>query len=240
MRRRLAENKLKPWRKDMWCIPQVDADYVARMEDVLDLYAEAPDPKRPVVCFDESPVQLIGEAREPIPCEPGQPERYDYEYRRNGTANLFVFLDANRPWRKVRVTERRTAQDFAQCMRDLVELHFPKAERIRVVLDNLSTHSAGALYQTFPADQARRVLRRLELHYVPKHASWLNMVEIEIGVLARQCLARRIDSYAHLVTETAAWEQQRNAAGARINWMFTTDKARAKMGRAYPGTSKES
>jgi len=234
VRRRLAENDLQPWRKKMWCVPLIDADYVARMEDVLDLYAEPPDPQRPVICFDESPVQLIGEAREPILCEPGQPERYDYEYRRNGTANLFVFLDANRPWRKVRVTERRTAQDFAQCMRDLVELHFPKAERIRVVLDNLSTHSAGALYQAFPADQARRVLRRLELHYVPKHASWLNMVEIEIGVLARQCLDRRIDSYAHLVTETAAWEQQRNAAGARINWMFTTDKARAKMGRAYP------
>ena len=183
MRRRLAENDLKPWRKDMWCIPQVDADYVARMEDVLDLYAEAPDPKRPVVCFDESPIQLIGEVRQPIPAKPGQIERYDCEYRRNGTANLFVFLDVNRPWRKVKVTERRAAEDFAACMRDLADVHYPEAERIRVVLDNLSTHSAGALYQTFPADEARRVLRRLEFHYVPKHASWLNMVEIEIGVL---------------------------------------------------------
>ena len=195
VRRRLAENKLKPWRKDMWCIPQVDADYVARMEDVLDLYAEAPDPKRPVVCFDESPVQLIGETRLPIPAKPGQIERYDCEYRRNGTANLFVFLDVNRPWRKVKVTERRAAEDFATCMRELAEVHYPEAERIRVVLDNLSTHSAGALYQTFPADEARRVLRRLEFHYVPKHASWLNMVEIEIGVLASQCLDRRIESY---------------------------------------------
>ena len=192
VRRRLAENDLKPWRKDMWCIPQVDAEYVARMEDVLDLYAELPDPNRPVVCFDESPTQLIGEVRTPIPAKPGQLERYDCEYRRNGTANLFVFVDVHRPWRKVKVTESRTAVDFAACMRELADIHFPKAERIRVVLDNLSTHSPGALYQAFPAEQARRVLRRLEFHYVPKHASWLNMVEIEIGVLAAQCLDRRI------------------------------------------------
>jgi hypothetical protein len=165
-----------------------------------------------VVCFDESPIQLIGEVRQPIPATPGQIERYDCEYRRNGTANLFVFLDAHRSWRKVKVTERRAAEDFAACMRDLVDIHYPRAERIRPVLDNLSTHSAGALYQAFPADEARRVLRRLEFHYVPKHASWLNMVEIEIGVLARQCLDRRIDSFARLVTETAAWEKRRNAA----------------------------
>jgi transposase len=234
VRRRLAENDLKPWRKDMWCIPQVDADYVARMEDVLDLYAEAPDPKRPVVCFDESPIQLIGEVRRPILPKPGQIERYDCEYRRNGTANLFVFLDVNRPWRKVKVTERRAAEDFAACMRELTDVHYPKAERIRVVLDNRSRHSPGALYQTFPAEEARRVLRRLEFHYVPKHASWLNMVEIEIGVLAGQCLDRRIDSYTRLVAETAAWEKRRNTERARINWMFTTEKARAKMGRAYP------
>ena len=168
VRRRLAENDLKPWRKDMWCIPQVDAEYVARMEDVLDLYAEAPDPKRPVVCFDESPTQLIGEVRQPIPAEPGQLERYDCEYRRNGTANLFVFLDVHRPWRKVKVTERRAADDFAACMRELADVHYPKAERIRVVLDNLSTHSAGALYQTFPADEARRVLRRLGVPLRPQ------------------------------------------------------------------------
>jgi transposase len=234
VRRRLAENHLKPWRKDMWCIPQVDAEYVARMEDVLDLYAEVPDANRPVVCFDESPIQLIGEVRTPIPAKPGQLARYDCEYRRNGTANLFVFVDVHRPWRKVKVTESRTAVDFAACMRDLVDVHFPAAERIRVVLDNLSVHSAGAFYQAFPAQEARRLLRRLEFHYVPKHASWLNMVEIEIGVLAAQCLDRRIASVAQLVTDTALWEQQRNAAGAQIKWMFTTEKARAKMGRAYP------
>jgi transposase len=234
VRRRLAENDLKPWRKDMWCIPRVDGEYVARMEDVLDLYAEEPNPKRPVICFDESPTQLIGEVRQPIPAEPGQLERYDCEYKRNGTANLFVFLDVHRPWRKVKVTENRAAVDFATCMRDLADVHFPKAERIRVVLDNLSTHSAGALYQAFPPYEARRLLRRLEFHYVPKHASWLNMVEIEIGVLRGQCLDRRITSQKQLVSEIAAWERQRNAAGARIKWMFTTEKARTKMRRAYP------
>jgi len=145
VRRRLAENDLKPWRKDMWCIPQVDAEYVARMEDVLDVYAEEPDPKCPVVCFDESPTQLIGEVRQPIPAQPGQLERYDYEYKRNGTANLFVFSDIHRPWRKVKVTDSRTAVDFATCMRDLTDVHFPNAERIRLILDNLSTHSVGAL-----------------------------------------------------------------------------------------------
>ena len=234
VRRRLADADLKPWRRKMWCIPEVDADYVARMEDVLDLYAEAPDPRRPVICFDESPIQLIGEARRPIPPEPGQIERYDCEYRRNGTANLFVFLDANRPWRKVKVTERRTAIDFAVCMRELAEIHYPKAELIRVVLDNLSTHSVGAFYQAFPAEHARRLLRRIEFHYVPKHASWLNMVEIEIGVLSSQCLDRRIESRQLLVAEVAAWEKKRNAARARVNWSFTTEKARSKMGRAYP------
>jgi transposase len=240
VRRRLAENHLKPWRRDMWCIPQVDADYVAHMEDVLDLYAEAPDPTRPVICFDESPIQLIGEVRQPIAATPGQIERYDCEYRRNGTANLFVFMDVNHPWRKVKVTERRAAKDFAICMRDLTDVHYPSAERIRVVLDNLSTHSVGALYQAFPADEARRVLRRLEFHYVPKHASWLNMVEIEIGVLVGQCLDRRIDSYARLVAETNAWQKRRNAERARIKWMFTTEKARAKMARAYPKPAAKS
>ena len=150
VRRRLAENDLKPWRKDMWCIPQVDGEYVARMEDVLDLYAEEPDPKRPVVCFDESPTQLLGEVRQPIPAEPGQLERYDCEYKRNGTANLFIFLDVHRPWRKVQVTNSRAAVDFAACMRDLTDVHFPEAERIRLVLDNLSTHFPGSLSKPSP------------------------------------------------------------------------------------------
>ena len=174
VRRRLAEDDLKPWRRKMWCIAQVDGAYAARMEDVLDLYAEQPDPKRPVVCFDESPTQLIGEVREPIPAAAGQPERYDCEYRRNGTANLFVFLDAHKSWRDVKVTDRRTAHDFAFCMRDLADTHYAEADLIRVVMDNLSTHNPGALYETFPAPEAHRILQRLEFHYTPKHASWLN------------------------------------------------------------------
>jgi transposase len=240
VRRRLAEDDLKPWRRDMWCIPQIDGTYVARMEDVLDLYAEPADPARPVVCFDESPTQLIGETRAPIAAEPGRPERYDCEYRRNGTANLFVFLDAHRSWRHVKVTEQRTAKDFAVCMRDLVDTHYPEAELIRVVLDNLSTHTAGALYETFPAAEAHRILQRLEFHHTPKHASWLNMVEIEIGVLRGQCLDRRIGERERLISEIEAWQTQRNASGARINWKFTTEKARDKLTRAYPDTTKES
>jgi transposase len=240
VRRRLTENDLKPWRKDMWCIPKVDAEYVARMEDVLDLYNEEPDPKRPVICFDESPTQLIGEVREPIAAKPGQLERFDCEYRRNGTANLFVFLDVHRSWRKVKITDRRAAEDFAGCMRELSDVHFPDAEKIRVVLDNLSTHSPSALYQTFPAPEARRILRRLEFHYTPRHASWLNMVEIEIGVLRSQCLDRRIENRELMVSEIAIWERQRNQTGARIKWMFTAEKARAKMARAYPIPANES
>lgn len=234
VRRRLAENQLKPWRRDMWCIPKVDAEYVARMEDVLDLYTQAPDPARPVVCFDESPTQLIGEVCTPIPAAPGRIERYDCEYKRNGTANLFVFLDAHRPWRHVKVTARRTNQDFAHCMRELIDEHFPEAQRTRVVLDNLSTHSPAALYQTFEPAEARRILKKLEFHYTPKHASWLNMVEIEIGVLRTQCLDRRIESREYLTAEIQAWQNQRNVSRARINWMFSTEKARTKLAKAYP------
>jgi len=240
VRRRLAEDDLKPWQRDMWCIPQVDGTYVARMEDVLDLYAAEPDPKRPVVCFDERPTQLIGEVRQPIPAEPGQPERFDYEYHRNGTVNLFVFLDVHKPWRHVKVTDHRTAKDFAGCMRDLVDIHYPRAERIRVVLDNLSTHTAGALYETFAAPEAHRILQRLAFHYTPKHASWLNMVEIEIGVLRGQCLDRRIGERTVLEAEIKAWQTARNEAGARIQWKFTTHKARSKLARAYPDIAKPS
>lgn len=232
--RRLKENELKPWQKRMWCIPKVDSHFVASMEDVLDLYAEAPDPKRPVVSFDETPTQLIGEVRAPIPPKPGHTERFDYEYRRNGTANIFVFIDVNQPWRHVKVTERRAKPDFARCMRDLVDVHYPDADVVRVVLDNLSTHSAAALYETFSAAEARRILRRIEFHYTPKHASWLNMVEIEIGILTRQCLDRRIPTFEMLQEETKAWTDERNENGARIEWMFDVKAARRKLGRSYP------
>jgi len=222
IRRRLAENQLKPWQKKMWCIPKVDAEFVARMEDVLDLYAEVPDKRLPVVCFDETPRQLIGEARVPVMAKPGKRARYDYEYVRNGTANVFMMVDVHRPWRHAKVTQQRTAVDFAECMRDLVDQHYPEAERIRVVLDNLSTHSPGALYERFKPAEARRILDRLEFHYTPKHASWLNMVEIEIGVLRGQCLDRRIGERDRLESEIAHWQRQRNASGAQIKWSFTT------------------
>jgi transposase len=232
--RRLAAMKLKPWQEKMWCIPHVTAEYVARMEDVRDLYAEPPDPRRPVVGFDETPRQLIGETRVSIPAEPGTPRRVDYEYVRNGTANVFMFVDVNRPWRHAKVTDHRTSVDFAECMRDLVDEHYPTAERIRVVLDNLSAHSAAALYQAFAPAEARRILSRLEFHFTPKHASWLNIVEIEIGVMVAQCLDRRIPDKATLTNEIAAWERRRNAEKARIKWMFTVDRARQKLGRLYP------
>jgi transposase len=234
VRRRLAESELKPWQQRTWCIPKVDAEYVARMEDVLELYAEPPDAKRPVVCFDETPTQLIGEVRTPLPASPGKPRRYDYEYQRNGTANLFVFLDVHRPWRHVEVSDQRTAKDFAAQMRELVDVHYPEAETIRVVLDNLSTHSPGALYEAFPPQEARRILKKLEPHFVPKHASWLNMVEIEIGVLNRQCLDRRIANKATLKREVARWERMRNTERARVRWRFTVESARTKLGRTYP------
>jgi transposase len=232
--RRLDEMAIKPWQEKMWCVPVINAEYVARMEDVLDLYAEPPDPLRPVVCFDETPRQLIGEARVPVRAEPGKPRRSDYEYVRNGTANVFMFVDVNRPWRHAKVTDQRTCIDFAECMRDLVDDHYPEAERIRVVLDNLSAHSTAALYQAFEPAEARRILSRIEFHFTPKHASWLNMVEIEIGVMVDQCLDRRIPDKATLIKQIAAWERRRNAEKASIDWVFTVDRARQKLGRAYP------
>ena len=204
------------------------------MENVLDLYSETPDPDTPVVSFDESPMQLIGETRTPIPAIPGQLERYDYGYRRNGTVNLFVILDVNNPWRKVKVTKRRGSADFDVCMQELCDVHFPHAKKIRVVLDNLSTHTPAALYKSLPPAQARRILRRIEIHYTPKHESWLNMVEIEIGVLAGQCHKRRIPNREILEAEIAAWEQKRNDEKKRIKWMFTVGKAREKLVKAYP------
>jgi transposase len=239
IRRRLSENELKPWQKKMWCIPKVDAEFVARMEDVLDLYAEAADKNRPVVCFDETPRQLIGEARVPVAARPGKTARRDYEYVRNGTANVFMFVDAHGPWRHAKVTDKRANRDFAECMRDLVDQHYPSADCIRVVLDNLSTHKPASLYEAFAPDEARRILRRLEFHYTPKHASWLNMVEIEIGVMVAQCLDRRIPDKATLISEVARWERRRNAERARIKWLFTVQRARVKLGRSYPATAQD-
>jgi hypothetical protein len=220
----------------MWCIPKIDGEYVARMEDVLDLYAEAPDPKRPVVCFDESPVQLIGEVRQTIPAEPGQLERHDCEYRRNGTVNLFVCIDIHRPWRTVKVTERRAAEDCPQCVRELVDVHYPDAECIRVEQDSVDPLGRRPL----PGLRARRSSPHLAAPGVPlhsKHASWLNMVEIEIGVLRGQCLDRRIDDPNRLVTKIRAWRQCR----MRTHQMDVHNrKSPRQNGRAYPKAAKES
>jgi hypothetical protein len=204
------------------------------MEDVLDLYAEPYDARYPVVCFDECPYQLVGEVREPLPATPGKPRRYDYQYQRNGTCNLFMFFAPKDGWRHVSVTERRTKQDFAQQMRDLVDGDFPEAEKIRLVVDNLNTHTPAALYETFPAAEAHRIRQRLDFHYTPKHGSWLNMVEIELSVLAGQCLKRRLPNRESVQQEVAAWERQRNATKATVQWRFTTSEARIKCKRLYP------
>jgi hypothetical protein len=215
-------------------IPTVGAEFVCRMEDVLDLYAEPLDPARPVVCFDETSKQLVAETRTPLPMEPGKPERVDYEYERKGTANLFLVTQPRGAWRHVDVTDRRTKHDFAQQMRDLVDRHFPHATTIRVVLDNLNTHTPAALYEAFPPTEARRILRKLEFHYTPVHGSWLNMAELEFSMLARQCLSRRLGDRPTLATEIAAWETARNKQRATISWHFTVDDARRKLHRLYP------
>lgn len=215
-------------------IPTVGAEFVACMEDVLDLYAEEYDPARPTVCFDETSKQLIAETRVPLPMVPGKPERVDYEYERQGTANLFLVTEPLTGWRHVDVTDRRTKPDFAQQMRDLVDRHFPDATTIRVVLDNLNTHTRAALYEAFAPAEARRILRKLEFHYTPVHGSWLNMAELEFSLLSRQCLNRRIGDRDTLVTEVAAWEAARNEQRASIHWQFTVHDARRKLHRLYP------
>ena len=200
----------------------------------MDLYAEPDDPRYPQVCVDESPVQLTSETRHPLPARPGQPARYDSEYKREGTANLFLFVQPLRGWRHVNVTPQRTKQDFAQQMRRLVDQYCPTAERIRLVVDNLNTHTPAALYGVFPPNEARRITRKLEFHYTPKHGSWLNRAECEFAVLAGQCLDRRIPTLETLQEEIAAWQDQRNQHQAKIHWQFDTDAARVKLKRLYP------
>lgn len=204
------------------------------MEDVLDLYALPLDPKHPQVCFDERPVQLLDDVYDPLPTQPGLVRRYDYEYVRKGSANLFVMCQPLAGWRIVKATQRRTQVDFAHCMKDLVDIHFPDANLIRVVLDNLNTHTPGALYEAFEPEEARRILRKLEFHYTPKHGSWLNMAEIEISILSRQCLKQRIDSHDKLQAITQTWTKQRNQIQATINWDFDLTTARTKLARLYP------
>jgi transposase len=217
----------------------VGAEFVWRMEDVLDLYEEPHDEKQPVVCFDEMPCQLVAEVRAPSPAKPGCPARYyDYEYERRGVANVFAFFEPKGCWRHMEVTERRTGRDFAFQMRRLVDKHYPEAEKVRVVLDNLNTHTGTALYEAFAPKEARRILRRLEFHYTPKHGSWLNQVEIEFSVLSKQCLSeRRIPNIERLAQEVWAWECGRNERRATVTWRFTAEDAREKLARLYPPQS---
>ena len=204
------------------------------MEDVLDLYAEPYQPWRPVVCFDERPVQLLSETRAPLPMQPGRVRRYNYEYQREGTANLFVMYQPLAGWREVKTTSRRTKVDFARCMQELVDVHFPYAEVIRVVLDNLNTHTPAALYEAFAPEEARRLLRKREFHFTPKHGSWLNMAETEISILSRQCLKQRVSSLDHLAEVSREWATARNAHQATIEWCSDVTQARTKLARLYP------
>ena len=208
--------------------------FVAQMEEVLTVYHLPQDPQIPLVCMDEASKQLVGETRIPLPMRPGDIAHEDYEYERHGVANLFMLFAPLLGWRQVVVTDRRTMQDWATVMRDLVDVHFPQAPTIRVVLDNLNTHLAGSLYETFPPQEARRILDRLELHYTPKHGSWLNMAETELSVLGRQCLDRRIPDKARLAHEVAAWQARRNRAETTMHWRFTTADARIKLTHLYP------
>ena len=231
----IKKNELKPWLRKQWVIPpQANADFVCAMEDVLEVYTRPHDPARPVVCLDELSKQLVAETRVPLPVEPGQPARVDYEYERCGTANLFLTGEPLAGRRHVTVTERRTAVDFAQEVRDLLEVRYPRAEQVVLVMDNLNTHKPAALYEAFEPAVARPLIERLEIHYTPKHGSWLNMAEIELSVLSRQCLDRRIPDLETLTREVAAWEQARNADSRTVNWRFTTPDARIKLKRLYP------
>jgi transposase len=235
VRRLLRKNELKPWLTERWCIPpEANGEFVWRMEDVLEVYTRPYDPLRPLICLDEVSKQLLADARPPLPPRPGRPRRVDYEYERKGTANLFLCCEPLRGWRSVRVTERRTRLDWAHCIKELVDVHYPDAEKIVLVLDNLNTHSPGSLYEAFPPAEAKRLADKLEIHHTPKHGSWLNIAELELSVLARQCLDRRIPDRATLEREVAAWEAERNQLGGKVDWRFTAEDARIKLKRLYP------
>jgi transposase len=235
VRQVLADNELKPWlRKEWWIPPKYNTQFVYHMEDVLDVYQRPTDPKHPLVCFDETPVQLVSETRKALPMIIGQPERYDYEYHREGTANLFMFFAPLQNWRHIQATEHRTKTDWAMCMHDLVNVYFPEAERCVIVEDQLNTHAPSSLYEVFEPMEAKRILDRLEFHFTPKHGSWLNMAEIELSVLSRQCLDRYIPNRTTLLKEVGAWETERNSMGATVDWRFTTADARIKLKKLYP------
>jgi hypothetical protein len=229
------KNELKPWQTQEWCIPpEANAEFVCAMEDVLEVYQRPYDPRYPPVCMDESSKQQVREVCEPRPAKPGQVHRYDTEYERNGVSNLFLFFEPLRGRRHLSVTDQRTAVDWAHQIRDLVDVHYPDAERITLVMDNLNTHTPASLYKAFSPEQARRLLERLDIHYTPKHGSWLNMAEIEFSILSKQCLDRRIPDQPTLRREVKAWEAERNARASSMDWRFTTEDARIKLKRLYP------
>ena len=211
-----------------------DAEFVCAMEDVLEVYTREYDPEHPVVCVDEASKQLVADVTPPVPMQPGQPARQDYEYERCGTANLFMAFEPLAGRRQVKVTARRTSADFAELLRDLSDVHYPQAHKIVLVMDNLNTHKLSVLYQVFSPQAARRLYERFEVHHTPKHASWLNIAECELSVLSRQCLDRRIDSQSYLASEVGSWERSRNRQQVCVDWRFTTDKARIKLKRLYP------
>ena len=223
----------------MWCIPpDHSAEFVCAMETVLQVYHRPYDPDHPVVCMDETNKQLIEETRVPLPPQPGQPERYDYEYERHGSANLFMFVEPLGAWRRVAVTDRRTKVDWAWQVRELLDVQYPNVQQVTLVLDNLNTHTYASLYEAFEAAEARRLIDRLELVYTPKHGSWLNIAEIELNVLSRQCLSQMIPDKPTLKREVAAWETDRNASQTGVDWQFTTPDARIKLKRLYPQFQK--
>jgi len=235
VRQALQANELKPWLKKEWCIPpKQSGEFVCHMEDILEVYHRPLDPKRPLVCMDELPYQLISETRTPLPPRPGQTQCCDYEYKREGVVNIFMVFAPLLGQRWTRVTKRRTRKDWAYLVRDIVDRLFPDAERVSLVMDQLNTHVGGALYATFPPAEARRILNKLEIHYTPKHGSWLNMAEIELSVLSRQCLDRRLGTRDLLVHEVAAWNEARNTSAITVDWQFTTADARTKLKRLYP------
>jgi hypothetical protein len=219
----------------MWCIPpKQSAEFVYHMEDVLDVYQRPPDSKRPVVCMDETFKQLIGETREPLPPAPGRVERYDHVYVRNGVASLFLAFEPLKGWRHVVVADHRRRLEWASFMRSLVDGRYKHAEKIVLVPDQLNTHSAASLYEAFPPAEAKRIAQKLEIHHTPKHGSWLNMAEIELSALGRQCLGRRIGKQQTLAAAICHWQNQRNVATRKVNWQFTTADARIKLQRLYP------
>jgi hypothetical protein len=204
------------------------------MEDVLEVYTRPYDPRRPQVCLDETSRQLLAEVNPPVPAAPGRPARQDYEYERRGVCNLFMMTEPLRNWRDVTVSARRTRIDWAHCVKELLEVHYPDADRVVLVQDNLNTHTPASLYEAFPPEEAKRLADRLEIHHTPKHGSWLNMAEIELSVMAEQCLDRRLADQATLEREVAAWQAARNADGRGVDWRFTTEDARIKLKHLYP------